>query len=370
MKKIIAYYLPQYYPTKHNNEWWGNGFTEWTNVAKAKRYFPGHYQPHVPADLGFYNLLNDSEVREKQAYLAKEAGLYGFCYYHYWFETGKMELEKPLEKVVSSGSPDFPFCLCWANESWYSKFWSRDSKVASKKLLAEQKYLGEEDNLKHFNYLLATFSDKRYIRIDGRLLFVIYKPLEFESFLDFKNQWNQLAADHGLGGFYFVGYNNDGDEACNKILMAGFDAVNDCRLDEARFKASNQKFLISAFYKLLRVYTHLPNIFSYKKAKKFFVSKIHHQDNVFPTIIPNYDHTPRSGHNGFLFTNSTPELFKSHVNDVFQTVKDKDDNHNYIFLKSWNEWGEGNYMEPDLKYGKGFIYALRQTIEEFDSNNN
>ena len=146
--KILALYLPQFHPFPENDEWWGKGFTEWTNVGKAKKLYPGHYQPKVPSEFGYYD-LRLPEVREAQVELAKEAGVTGFCYYHYWFEAGFEELERPFNEVVESGKPDFPFCLCWANESWYSKFWNKDG-TAQKKLLAEQKYLGHDDEEKHF----------------------------------------------------------------------------------------------------------------------------------------------------------------------------------------------------------------------------
>jgi lipopolysaccharide biosynthesis protein len=155
--QIIAFYLPQFHPTPHNDLWWGKGFTEWTNVGKAKPLYPGHYQPKVPADLGYYD-LRLPEVRQEQAKLAQKAGVTGFCYYHYWFENGFEELDKPFKEVVNSGEPKFPFCLCWANESWYSKFWNKDG-TSSKKILAEQKYLGSEDHIKHFYSLLKAFKD-------------------------------------------------------------------------------------------------------------------------------------------------------------------------------------------------------------------
>ena len=359
--EILAYYLPQYHATPNNDIWWGKGFTEWTNVAKAKRLFPGHYQPHVPADLGFYNLL-DPKVREAQAELAKEAGITGFCYYHYWFDASHKELEKPFEQVVECGKPDFPFCLCWANESWYAKFWSRDNKVASKKLLAEQKYLGEEDNRKHFEYLLEAFKDPRYIKIKGKLLFVIYSPMLFNEFKEFSDLWNKLARENGLEGFYFVGYTADFNRDYESIISMGFDAVNDSRILDAFFNGGKQTFIKRAINKLIRSFTRLPNIVSYKKAIKYMVPDVDKKENVYPTLIPNWDHSPRSGHNGTVFTDSTPELFYKHARELLSLVKDKREENKIVFLKSWNEWGEGNYMEPDLKFGKGYIKALKKAL--------
>jgi lipopolysaccharide biosynthesis protein len=176
--RVIAFYLPQYHPTETNNKWYGQGFTEWTNVGKARPLFHGHYQPKVPKDLGYYD-LRYPEVKELQAQMAREAGIEGFCYYHYWFGGGRRELEYPFAQVSQSGKPDFPFCLCWANQSWYSKFWNGDS-VCAPRLIAEQKY-DEEDIERHFYELLPAFKDKRYMKVDGKCIFMIYRPLEYPS---------------------------------------------------------------------------------------------------------------------------------------------------------------------------------------------
>ena len=229
MIKVIAFYLPQFHPTKQNDEWWGKGFTEWTNVGKAKKLYPFHYQPKIPSELGYYD-LRLPEVREAQVELAKEANVYGFCYYHYWFSEGNEILDRPFKEVVNSGHPDFPFCLCWANQSWHSKFWNKDG-TSTKKLLVEQLYLGEHDNKSHFLSLLTAFKDKRYIKVEGRLLFMIYDPISFPSFLEFKNQWNKLAVSYGLPEFYFVAQTFNKDKV-DYLLSLGYDGVNHChRLD-------------------------------------------------------------------------------------------------------------------------------------------
>lgn len=354
--EIIAFYLPQYHPTPHNNAWWGEGFTEWTNVAKAKPLFKGHYQPKVPANLGFYD-LRMPEVRQKQVELAREAGITGFCYYHYWFGNGEQELELPFKEVVNSGEPDFPFCLCWANESWYQKFWNMDGAVVEKKTLAEQKYPGVEDDANHFNSLLNAFRDPRYIKIDGKLVFMIYKPLEFVGFESFKSLWNSLAAKVGLPGFYFIGFSYKPDTEGDEILKKGFDAVNSCR------KNRNYIHNISWFVrKLFSVIFQTPRKTDYRKLWPTLISdKERIDERYIPTMMPNWDHTPRSGVNGDLFTHSTPDEFEKHCIDVLGSVSKKQ--LKVAFIKSWNEWGEGNYMEPDLKYGKGYILALKKAIK-------
>lgn len=168
--KIIAYYLPQFHPFPENDEWWGKGFTEWTNVGKAKPLFHGHNQPKVPADLGYYDLRIPS-VREEQARLAKEAGVYGFCYWHYWFGNGKQLLNEIIDDVHASGKPNFPFCLGWANESWKAKQWRKDG--SGDVLLEEQVYGGVDEYRRHFDYVLDLFKDPRYIRVDGKPFFLI-----------------------------------------------------------------------------------------------------------------------------------------------------------------------------------------------------
>lgn len=354
---ILAFYLPQYHPTKHNDQWWGKGFTEWTNVAKARKLFINHYQPRIPSELGFYD-LRLPEIREEQASLAKAAGISGFCYYHYWFSQNHEELEMPFKEVVKLGTPDFPFCLCWANESWYSKFWNKDGSF-EKTLLAEQKYLGTEDNKAHFYSLLSAFKDSRYIRIDGKLLFMIYQPMSFANFSEFKHQWNRLAKENGLPGFYFIAQTLNVNNI-DAIFKLGFDGINHChRLDNIY---QNKPFIYKIL-KLIKKVTHIPFVISYKSAIRNVVAPEDFDNNIFPTIMPNWDHTPRSSDGGSVLHNSTPLLFKDHARDVLRTTLNKE--HKIIFLKSWNEWGEGNYMEPDLKYGRGYINALNDVIQEF-----
>ena len=352
-KKLIAFYLPQFHPTPRNDEWWGKGFTEWTNVGKAKPLFRGHYQPHVPADLGYYD-LRLPEVRQAQADMAREYGVYGFCYYHYWFEAGFEELEKPFDDVVNLGQPDFPFCLCWANESWYSKFWNMDGTV-EKKILAEQKYPGEKDNEAHFYRLLNAFKDKRYIKIDGRLLFVIYRYWSFEHFEEFRDQWNRLAIENGLPGFYFVTYTTNIADAINESKKLGFDNIISCRLYQMGAAKNRVQYGLKRWG---RTILGNPDIRDYSKHFSELTTPYDIDEYVIPTIVPNWDHTPRSGKGGMVFQNANPECFEKHVKQVVDIIEKK--NNQLCFLKSWNEWGEGNYVEPDLEYGTGFLEVIKK----------
>lgn len=356
--KVIAFYLPQYHPTPDNDKWWGKGFTEWTNVGKAKPLFPGHYQPKVPADLGYYD-LRLPEVREAQAELAREAGIYGFCYYHYWFGNGKQELELPFNEVLRLGKPDFPFMLCWANESWHRKFWNKDGKGSSKEMLIEQTY-PEGDAERHFYHLLPAFRDPRYIRIDGKPAFMIYKPMQYPEAATFINKWQDLARQNGLPGIHFIGHmqENFTQSSYDNLLNHGFDAVNTVGLYSA---LKNLMTPLRNFWR--KIGFHLlnrPLMLDYEAASKHFITDIDRKPEVYPTLIPNWDHTPRSGRAGWVLTGCSPEKFHSHCNEMFQVMNET--SKNICFLKSWNEWGEGNYMEPDLKFGKGFSEALTESL--------
>lgn len=356
-KKLIAFYLPQYHPTPRNDLWWGKGFTEWTNVAKAKPLFPGHHQPNIPADLGFYD-LRLPQARKAQAELAREYGVYGFCYYHYWFEDGFEELETPFYEVVNSGEPDFPFCLCWANETWYSKFWNLDGTI-EKKPLAEQKYLGKEDNEKHFYKLLKAFKDPRYIKYDGKLLFIIYKALEFRGLSEFMDQWNELAKMNGLPGFSFMAYTYDCPGEFERLKKLGLDKIITCHLFELRYKQDRW----DTFYdRYIRRLLKRPVLIDYSKYYKNLVTKYDEESDVFPTIVPNWDHSPRGGKGSLVYINTTPDCFRKHVKQVVDILDNKD-GEQLCFLKSWNEWGEGNYVEPDLRFGHGFLDVIKEFFE-------
>lgn len=359
--RIIAFYLPQYYPTAINDLFYGKGFTEWTNVGKARPLFKGHYQPKVPADLGYYD-LRYSEVRELQAELARDAGVEGFCYYHYWFGEGHQELEIPFQEVVRLKKPDYPFCLCWANQSWYSKFWNNDS-ACPPIVVAEQKYDNNEWRTKHFYSLLDAFKDDRYIRVNGKLLFMIYRPLEYSDITLFMKDWRELAAKNNLGDFYFVGQaRNDCD--AEKILKLGFDGVNIVRYEDFLKYPRYSNSLVIFLHKIQRFMGQAPYHYDYGKVYRTFIKNggLEINRNVFPTILPNWDHSPRSGKRALILDHSTPENFEKHLIEVCNVIKDKPKEEKIIFLKSWNEWGEGNYMEPDLKYGHGYLNALRRVI--------
>lgn len=356
--RIFAYYLPQYHPFKENDDWWGKGFTEWTNVARARKLFPGHYQPHIPADLGFYD-LRLPEVREQQAELARKAGIEAFCYYEYWFGDGAQLMQRPFEEVVASGKPDFPFCLCWANHSWYKKLWDPNNP-GKDILLAEQKYGNEEEYTKHFMHLLPAFSDKRYVRVNGKVFYVIYDAIHFPNVEKYIKFWRQLAKENGLGDFYFVAtdYNS---EHKDELLAKGFDAINN--VDYINIYHLMPKWK-KALFTIARTYLGIPMIFKYKEAIKYMLHPTSTEREVIPVIAPNWDHTPRSGSKGTVMTNCEPRYFKQLAKEAMSMIKNKPEQEQIIMLKSWNEWGEGNHMEPDIKHGMGYINALNEAIRE------
>lgn len=357
--RIIAFYLPQFHPIPENDLWWGKGFTEWTNVGRAKPLFSGHYQPRVPADLGYYDLRLPI-IREQQAELAREAGIEGFCYWHYWFGNGKELIEMPFKEVLNSGKPDFPFCLAWANDSWTAKSWNANHKNMQKYLI-EQLYPGVKDNLLHFEMYKKAFADKRYIRVDGRPVFLIYRPFDFKEVNAFINQWNSLIKENGIAeSFYFVACTDELSEH-DKALELGFDAITNNPVKRMRVVFDSKKD--STLLRIVQHFVKRPfKTIEYKDAIKFLFTDEEKREDTIPILMPNWDRSPRGGRSAVIWHNSTPFLFKDHALQVLKAVSKKENK--LVFLKSWNEWAEGNYMEPDLKYGHGYIKALREAIEE------
>lgn len=354
--RIIAFYLPQYYPTSFNDEWWEPGFTEWTNVAKAKPLFPGHYQPKLPGALGFYD-LRVPETREKQAELAKRAGVESFMYWHYW-TNGKKPLCEVLEAIVDSGKPDMGFSLCWANHTWAKTAWNGYKRT---QILLEQVYPGPEDHIAHFNYLLPAFRDKRYTRINGKLLFAVFAPSANERDRLFINLWNELAKENGLVGFYFAAMCRT-PENSKSLLEVGYNTVIQDFVGE--FHDSYYVYQ-NFFFKILRkcgiVFGN-----AYSEYCKFYLQRFTSGKRYSPCIYPNFDHSPRTGRSSTIFRNATPAIWGKFCEEVFRKCLSRPTEENIVFVKAWNEWGEGNYMEPDRRYGMGYIDALHSALESID----
>lgn len=358
---LIAFYLPQFHPIAENDSWWGKGFTEWTNVVKAKPLFPGHYQPHLPADLGFYD-LRLADVRLAQADLARESGIYGFCYYHYWFQ-GRRLLEQPFNEVLTSGEPDFPFCLCWANETW-TRAW--DGK--SGKHLIEQKYSEEDDRL-HIRWMGKVFQDERYIKIESKPLFLVYRALSIPDPLRTTEIWREEAYKMGIGDIYLCrveSFKNERDDP-NRI---GFDASVEFQPDWANlgtprfwklFRLASRIGLLKGIYRNLRIY-------NYASVVQNMLDKHDPPFKRFPCVTPSWDNSPRRKTEAVIIHGSTPRLYERWLNGVIKKSLQKNADNNFIFINAWNEWGEGNHLEPCQKWGTAYLDATKRTLTNYASN--
>lgn len=356
--RIIALYLPQYHPFPENDEWWGKGFTEWTNVGRAKPLFRGHYQPKIPADLGYYDLRLPI-VREQQAALAKEAGIEGFCYWHYWFGNGKTLMGGIFDEVLQSGKPDYPFCLGWANHSWYAKNWNSNDAGKKDRLLIEQTYPGADDIRMHYDYVLRAFKDPRYIKMDNKPFFMIYNGQDLPN--EYIELWNKWAKEDGFDGVFFV-CNIAYGKASSEFQKRGFDAVIRDRIKSLIDKRKHKnKFAWLKAYAMNKVFGVVKNAFEYSDVTKELIGEEDFDEFFIPNLVPNFDHSPRSGAKGIIFKNSTPQRFKEHCQNVLNIVENK--KNKFVMLRSWNEWGEGNYMEPDIRYGHGYIDALKSALK-------
>lgn len=378
--RVIAFYLPQFHPIPENDKWWGKGFTEWTNVGKAKPLFKGHYQPRIPADLGYYD-LRMPEIREAQAEMAREAGIEGFCYWHYWFGNGKMLLERPFYEVLESGKPDFPFCLGWANHSWTTKTWENVKGSYKENIIAEQCYLGDEDYMMHFNYVLKAFKDKRYITVDGMPLFYIFAPMNIPNVSHFINLWQKMAKQNGLKGIYFVASRQsrelkeqtiwntvrkkieiDAKAKYQECFDLGFDGVNSRGEYMAEFHVRSL-LEVSKRWLMRKLFNKATlTICKQSDINKFLYVDADRMENVYPTLIPNFDRSPRAGKRAHIYVDSSPKLFKEQIRTALCLIEGRAEEHRILFLQSWNEWAEGNYVEPDLRYGHGYLDVLKDMI--------
>ncbi|MBM4329737.1 MAG: tetratricopeptide repeat protein [Deltaproteobacteria bacterium] len=339
---LIAFYLPQYHPIPENDQWWGKGFTEWTNVSKAKPLFPGHYQPHLPADLGFYD-LRLPEIRKAQADLAREYGIQGFCYYHYWFN-GKLLLERPLQEMLKSGEPDFPFCMCWANENW-TRAWDGGSD----QILIQQNY-NEKDDLEHIRYLCHIFQDRRYIRINGKPLFLVYRANSLPDPLKTTSLWREEARRLGLGELFLCRVESFPDEHTDPTTI-GFDASVEFQPDwtELGPRLLDDQYGGHCVYK-------------YENVVEGMLKKEQPEYRRFPCVTPSWDNTSRRKNGATIFIDSTPQLYEKWLKETIGRLDSDNHDENIVFINAWNEWGEGNYLEPDLKFGRSYLEATKRAL--------
>lgn len=363
--KPLAFYLPQYHPIPENDKWWGKGFTEWTNVTKAKPLFEGHEQPLLAGELGYYD-LRVPEIREQQAKMAQEHGIYGFIYYHYWFGSGKQLLERIALDMLNSGKPDFPFCFCWANETWSGIWHGLENNI-----LAEQTY-PEHDAKNHFNYLLSFFRDSRYIKINNKPLLIIYDAVHLDhNAPKYAEELQTLAKKNGFDGIYLVASNKTYDSL--DYLSMGYDGKISDAFRSAWAKYINKKPYISAanYYK--------NRVLGAVGVKKKEEPPVKMQDmalvvedlaftesgiTTFPMVLPNWDNTPRSGNRGLILTNNSPKLFEKQTEKAVKYLENTEYEEKFLIIKSWNEWAEGNILEPDGKNGRAYLEAFYQALHK------
>lgn len=365
--KPIAIYLPQFHPIPENNEWWGKGFTEWTNVAKAEPRFEGHYQPHLPADLGFYDLRLE-EARLAQEQLAKTYGIHGFCYYHYWFN-GKRVLYEPLDRKMQNPKEDLPFMMCWANENWTRTWDGADHQV-----LLKQKY-SFEDDLEHIKYLINFFKDPRYIKVNGKPIFIIYRPKLFPDIKKTMAIWRKAVQEAGFPDLYLGFAHNKKNSFAPK--EKGFDfgfqfqpnfgtesngipygnsifkvLKNRCKkaLGYTMMNKSELKFgSSSCFY----------DYWDYAKTQM----KLGFNAGVYPGITPMWDNAARRKRHPFILHDSTPEKYKEWLKYLAENYPWETMPEQFLFINAWNEWAEGNHLEPCQKWGTAYLEATKEVLK-------
>ena len=366
MKKIIAFYLPQFHAIPENDEWWGKGFTEWTNVRAGKQYYDWQRQPRVPLDNNYYCLL-DSETQEWQAKVASDYGIYGFCYYHYWFD-GHMLLEKPMEQMLNNKKIKLPFCICWANENW-TKAWVSDQNS----ILISHKYGTRDEWKKHYDYLSSFFKDERYIKEDNMPLFVIYRPEIIPCLHDMLCYWNDLAKNDGFSGIKFAHQNigldfpvkqDDSDFSYDIEMQPIYAKTN----SDISFGAKKRILSVLNFFhldfirRLFRKKTG-PKVFDYNKIWNTAISTPPISDKSIPCAFVDFDNTPRRKEQGWLFKNCSVENFKQHFSKFYSKSKGEYKN-DYMFIFAWNEWAEGGYLEPDCDNGYGYLNAIKDVLKD------
>lgn len=369
--KIIAFYLPQYHAIPENDEWWGKDFTEWNNVKRGQPLFDGHYQPKTPQNNNYYNLLDD-EVKKWQIELAKKNGIYGFCFYHYWFN-GHLLLEKPIEQYLDNKDLDFPFCICWANPPWTKAWVSRSDKI-----LIDQDYGSKEQWKAHFEYLLPFIKDSRYITNDGKPLLVIFDPTHINCLEDMLAYWRKLAIEHGMPGidfaYQYVVHDNS-DEKYREVFDYDIEFQPAYALQDSVSKTKKKvervlRVIDNSFYELTG-----------RKLSEFIIKRVrkHDYDEIWstalnrkpkdeksvPGVFVDWDNTPRRGEGGRVFIGGTPEKFQKYMSAQIKKTRDEYKK-DFMFLTAWNEWSEGCYLEPDEKFHDGYLKAIKEALIAID----
>lgn len=373
--KVIAFYLPQFHSIPENDQWWGQGFTEWTNVKKALPLFEGHNQPRIPLNKNYYDLMDD-EVKISQAKLAKKYGIFGFCYYHYWFKNGEKLLEKPAEQMLQNKDVDLPFCFSWANENW-----SRNWDGGNQEIIKEQDYGDKSDWEKHFQYLLPFFRDERYITVNGKPLLIIYKPEEIIDVYQMVSYWRKRSIEEGFPGlcmaFQFPTYYTDLFYRKDVFdYRIGFEPVYCRNLERMNHPVRSMK--VSAARMILgenfiSSYRKKHNTAKTTSKPKSDGSEKYDYDVAWENILSadwtseflpgafvEWDNTPRNK-NGLVYTGFTVEKFGRYMKALLEKARSK--NKPMVFINAWNEWAEGAYLEPDELTGTGKLEALKKALD-------
>lgn len=358
--RLIAFYLPQFHSIPENDEWWGKGFTDWTNVTRARPLFPGHYQPHLPADLGFYD-LRVAEFREAQAELAREYGIHGFCYYHYWFN-GRGILERPFNEVLASGKPEIPFCLCWANESWTRRWDGQERDV-----LLAQNY-SPEDDLAHINSLLPALRDPRYICVDGKPLLIIYRIGDLPDPQATIERWRAAAYNAGLPGLFLCNVESVASEH-GLASSLGVDAAVEFSPDWTQLPPAIERGGLNVLQYWLRHRRRRPQAFlqhhvaDYEQLATNMMAKREPPYLRFPAVTPMWDNTARRQTGGTVLENSSPVVYERWLRHAIEQVRDRPADKRIVFINAWNEWGEGNHLEPCQRWGRAYLEATRSALQ-------
>jgi lipopolysaccharide biosynthesis protein len=353
----LAIYLPQFHPIPENDKAWGKGFTEWTNVVKARPRFKGHYQPHLPADLGFYDLRVD-EVRIAQAEMAKNSGIYGFCYYHYWFN-GKRLLHRPLDDMIATKTPDFPFMLCWANENWTRRWNGLDQDV----IIAQEYEL--QDHIKHITFLCDTmFCDDRYIKVDGKPVFAVYRTELIPDVERMAELWRKEARQRGFADLYLIAV--EGVREAVDPTTLGFDACMDFQPNWRKLPPR----IKPSFWKKVAGKLRLGNSLALTRDKVYDYSQlmtnalsqapVHYKR--YSCVVPMWDNSARRTVNAAIFVNSTPEAYGDWLYQTIKSFVPYSADENFVFINAWNEWAEGNHLEPCQKWGNSYLEATKAAI--------
>lgn len=355
--RALSFYLPQFHPIPENDAWWGKGFTEWTNVVKARPQFGGHYQPHLPSDTGFYD-LRLPETRQLQADLAHAYGLHGFCYYHYWFN-GKRLLERPFQEVLCTGKPDFPFCLCWANEDWTRAWDGRSSDF-----LLQQHY-SEEDDRAHLQALAPAFADARYVRVDSKPLFLVYRASHMPEPLRSTNQWREEAQRLGIGELFLARVESFSSEHSDPAAL-GFDAAVEFQPDWRLLgKPLHRDVLRRGLWKLGLNHSgyQCHNVYDYAMLVQTMLQKPPVPYLRFPCVVPSWDNTARRASGAGIVHGATPALYEHWLREIVQRLQHKPEQQRLVFINAWNEWAEGNHLEPDQRWGHAYLEATRRALQ-------